>query len=66
MKPPARVRIAVYVVLYFALITLAPLPDRLILFPSTTPLDAGAVLHPYQVSAILAEAPASGRYAAPS
>jgi pimeloyl-ACP methyl ester carboxylesterase len=36
------VRIAVYVVLYFALITLAPLPDRLILFPTTNRIDAGA------------------------
>jgi pimeloyl-ACP methyl ester carboxylesterase len=36
------VRIATYAVLYFALITLAPLPDRLILFPTTDRLDAGA------------------------
>jgi uncharacterized protein len=40
-KPSGR-RIAVYVVLYLGLITLAPLPDRLILFPTTDRLDAGA------------------------
>jgi pimeloyl-ACP methyl ester carboxylesterase len=38
------VRIAVYVVLYFALITLAPLPDRLILFPTTNRLDGGTAI----------------------
>jgi uncharacterized protein len=41
-KPSGRVRVAIYVVLYFALITLAPLPDRLILFPTTNRIDAGA------------------------
>ncbi|HEY2140416.1 MAG TPA: alpha/beta fold hydrolase [Chthoniobacterales bacterium] len=41
-KPPAALRIAVYAVLYFGLIILAPLPDRLILFPTTGRLDAGA------------------------
>ncbi len=35
-------RIIVYAVLYLGLITLAPLPDRLILFPSTNRLDAGS------------------------
>jgi pimeloyl-ACP methyl ester carboxylesterase len=38
------VRIAVYAVLYFALITLAPLPDRLVLFPTTNRIDAGAAI----------------------
>lgn len=42
MKPSARTRIAIYAVLYLGLITLAPLPDRLILFPTTNRLDAGA------------------------
>jgi uncharacterized protein len=41
MRKPPRRRIIVYVVLYLGLITLAPLPDRLILFPSTNRLDAG-------------------------
>ena len=35
-------RIAAYGVVYLGLITLAPLPDRLILFPTTDRLDAGA------------------------
>jgi len=34
-------RAAIYVVVYFALITFAPLPDRLILFPTTDRLNAG-------------------------
>ena len=34
-------RAATYIVLSFALITLAPLPDRLILFPTTNRIDAG-------------------------
>lgn len=42
MRKPGRVRIAVYAVLYFGLITLAPLPDRLILFPTTDRLNAAA------------------------
>jgi pimeloyl-ACP methyl ester carboxylesterase len=37
-------RIAVYVLVYFALITLAPLPDRLILFPTTNRIDAGTAI----------------------
>jgi uncharacterized protein len=41
VKSSASVRIAVYAVLYFALITLAPLPDVLILFPTTNRIDAG-------------------------
>lgn len=40
-KPSGRVRAASYIVLYLALITLAPLPDRLILFPTTYRIDAG-------------------------
>ena len=42
IRKPGRVRIGVYAVLYLGLITLAPLPDRLILFPTTDRLDAGA------------------------
>jgi pimeloyl-ACP methyl ester carboxylesterase len=41
-RKPSGQRIIVYVVLYLGLITLAPLPDRLILFPSTNRLDAGS------------------------
>ncbi|HSP45624.1 MAG TPA: alpha/beta fold hydrolase [Chthoniobacterales bacterium] len=44
MKPSVRTRIAVYAVLYFGLITLAPLPDRLILFPTSNRLDTGAAV----------------------
>jgi pimeloyl-ACP methyl ester carboxylesterase len=40
-KPSGWVRVAIYAVLYLGLITLAPLPDRLILFPTTNRLDAG-------------------------
>lgn len=43
-KPSGRVRAATYIVLYFALITVAPLPDRLILFPTTYRIDAGAAV----------------------
>lgn len=42
IRKPGPVRIAVYAVLYLGLITLAPLPDGLILFPTTNRLDAGA------------------------
>ncbi|PYI90476.1 MAG: hypothetical protein DME97_17525 [Verrucomicrobia bacterium] len=38
---PLRLRLAFWGILYFALITLAPLPDRLILFPTTNRIDAG-------------------------
>jgi pimeloyl-ACP methyl ester carboxylesterase len=41
-KPKAALRLAIYVVLYVAVIALAPLPDRLILFPSTNRIDAGS------------------------
>jgi uncharacterized protein len=41
-KPSVWLRVAIYAVLYLGLITLAPLPDRLILFPTTDRLDAGA------------------------
>jgi pimeloyl-ACP methyl ester carboxylesterase len=43
-KPSGRVRAATYIVVYLALITLAPLPDRLILFPTTNRIDAGAAV----------------------
>jgi pimeloyl-ACP methyl ester carboxylesterase len=35
-------RLVIYLVLYIAVLTLAPLPDRLILFPTTNRIDAGA------------------------
>lgn len=41
-KPKWPLRLAAYLVLYLAVIALAPLPDRLLLFPSTNRLDAGA------------------------
>ena len=40
-KPPWQLRVAIYAGLYVALIALAPLPDRLILFPTTQRIDAG-------------------------
>ena len=43
-KPSGRVRAVTYFVLYLALITIAPLPDRLILFPTTSRIDAGAAV----------------------
>src|SRR3954468_10220725 len=35
-------RLAIYLVLYVAVIALAPLPDRLVLFPTTYRIDAGS------------------------
>src|SRR5205085_6924609 len=43
-RPSGRLRALTYIVLYFGLITLAPLPDRLILFPTTNRIDAGAAV----------------------
>jgi hypothetical protein len=44
-KPLIRWRVVlVMAVLYFAVISLAPLPDRLVLFPTTDRLDAGAAI----------------------
>ncbi|HYJ03498.1 MAG TPA: alpha/beta hydrolase [Chthoniobacterales bacterium] len=43
-KPSGRVRAATYIVLYLALITISPLPDRLVLFPTTYRIDAGAAV----------------------
>jgi hypothetical protein len=40
-KPSRRLRLAVWIVLYLLVIALAPLPDRLILFPTTYRIDAG-------------------------
>jgi uncharacterized protein len=40
-KPPWQLRAAVWIALYVALIALAPLPDRLILFPTTDRIEAG-------------------------
>lgn len=36
--------VVVLTVLYFAMIALAPLPDRLVLFPTTNRIDAGAAI----------------------
>ena len=41
-KPKWPLRLAAYLVLSFAVITLVPLPDRLVLFPSTNQIDAGS------------------------
>jgi pimeloyl-ACP methyl ester carboxylesterase len=43
-KPSGKVRASVWFVLYVALIVFAPLPDRLVLFPSTNRIDAGAAV----------------------
>jgi pimeloyl-ACP methyl ester carboxylesterase len=44
-KPSRRLRFALVIaVLYFAVIALAPLPDRLVLFPTTGHIDAGAAI----------------------
>ena len=44
-KPSRRLRVTfVVAVLYFAVIALAPLPDRLVLFPTTDRIDAGAAI----------------------
>lgn len=44
-KPSTRFRVPlVLAVLYIALIALAPLPDRLVLFPTTDRIDAGAAI----------------------
>src|SRR3954453_14166194 len=40
-KPSRRLRLAVWIVLYLLVIALAPLPDRLILFPTTYRIDPG-------------------------
>jgi pimeloyl-ACP methyl ester carboxylesterase len=45
MKTPKwPLRLATYPVLYVAVIALAPLPDRLVLFPTTNRIDAGAAV----------------------
>jgi len=41
-KRPWQLRLAIYIVLYLAVIALAQLPDRLILFPTTNRMDAGS------------------------
>ena len=44
-KPTRRLRGALVIaILYFAVIALAPLPDRLVLFPTTNRIDAGAAV----------------------
>ena len=43
-KPKWPLRLATYLVLYVAVIALAPLPDRLVLFPSTNRIDAGSAV----------------------
>ncbi len=41
-KPPWQLRLIIWAVLYVAVIALAPLPDRLILFPTTNRIDPGS------------------------
>ncbi|MEY2507632.1 MAG: uncharacterized protein QOH01_1961 [Verrucomicrobiota bacterium] len=41
-KSPRWLRLAIGLVLYVAVIALAPLPDRLVLFPTTYRIDAGS------------------------
>jgi pimeloyl-ACP methyl ester carboxylesterase len=43
-KLSRRWRAFLWIVLYFAVITLAPLPDRLVLFPTTRRIEAGAAV----------------------
>ncbi len=44
-KPSRRLRVALVIaVVCFAMIALAPLPDRLVLFPTTDRIDAGAAI----------------------
>jgi pimeloyl-ACP methyl ester carboxylesterase len=43
-KPSRRLRAVFWIVLYFAVIALAPLPDRLVLFPTTHRIDTGAAV----------------------
>jgi pimeloyl-ACP methyl ester carboxylesterase len=41
---PSKLRVAIWAVLYVAVITFAPLPDLLVLFPTTHRIDAGAAV----------------------
>ena len=43
-KPSRKLRASVWIVLYVVLIVFAPLPDRLVLFPTTNRIDAGAAI----------------------
>jgi pimeloyl-ACP methyl ester carboxylesterase len=43
-KPSRKLRAAIWIVLYVALIVFAPLPDRLVLFPTTDRIDAGTAV----------------------
>jgi pimeloyl-ACP methyl ester carboxylesterase len=43
-KPSRKVRAAIWIVLYVVLIVFAPLPDLLVLFPSTNRIDAGVAV----------------------
>jgi len=42
MKKRRQLRLVIWLVLYAAVIALAPLPDRLVLFPTTYRIDAGS------------------------
>jgi pimeloyl-ACP methyl ester carboxylesterase len=43
-KPTWPLRLAIFLILYIAVLALAPLPDRLVLFPTTSRIDAGAAV----------------------
>jgi pimeloyl-ACP methyl ester carboxylesterase len=43
-NPNWRLRLVTYLVLYIAVIAVAPLPDRLVLFPTTNRINAGAAV----------------------
>ena len=43
-KPSRRLRLAFWAILYVVVIALVPLPDRLVLFPTTSRIDAGAAV----------------------
>jgi pimeloyl-ACP methyl ester carboxylesterase len=44
LRPSWKLRASVWIVLYVVLIVFAPLPDRLILFPTTNRIDAGPAI----------------------
>lgn len=41
---PSKLRLAIWALLYVVVIALAPLPDRLVLFPTTSRIDAGTAV----------------------
>src|SRR4051812_16437607 len=51
LKPSRKLRLVIWAIVYLLVIVLAPLPDRLILFPTTYRIDPGSAaqkLIPFQ------------------